>query len=53
MAALTMQRVFDAPPAKVFEFLTKTENLLNWWGRRVRRYATTIWTSQKSGRGRR
>ncbi len=32
MATLTMQRVFDAPPAKVFEFLTKTENLLNWWG---------------------
>ncbi len=32
MATLTMQRVFDAPPAKVFEFLTQTENLLNWWG---------------------
>lgn len=32
MATLTMQRMFDAPPAKVFDFLTKTENLLNWWG---------------------
>lgn len=32
MAMLTMQRVFDAPPAKVFEFLTQSENLLNWWG---------------------
>ncbi|MGE4611395.1 MAG: SRPBCC domain-containing protein [Paracoccaceae bacterium] len=32
MATLTMQRVFDAQPAKVFEFLTQTENLLNWWG---------------------
>jgi uncharacterized protein YndB with AHSA1/START domain len=27
-----MQRMFDAPPAKVFDFLTQTENLLNWWG---------------------
>jgi len=32
MATLTMQRIFDAPPAKVFDFLTQTENLLNWWG---------------------
>jgi uncharacterized protein YndB with AHSA1/START domain len=32
MARLTMQRVFDATPAKVFEFLTQTKNLLNWWG---------------------
>ena len=32
MATLTMQRVFDAPLAKVFDFLTQTENLLNWWG---------------------
>lgn len=32
MATLTMERVFDAPPTKVFAFLTRTENLLNWWG---------------------
>ena len=32
MATLTMERIFDAPPARVFSFLTRTENLLNWWG---------------------
>ncbi len=32
MATLTMQRVFDAEPTRVFEFLTQTDNLLNWWG---------------------
>lgn len=32
MATLTMERMFDAPATKVFAFLTRTENLLDWWG---------------------
>jgi len=32
MATLTMQRTFDASPDRVFEFLTQSDNLLNWWG---------------------
>lgn len=29
---LIMERVFAAPPAKVFAFITERENLLLWWG---------------------
>lgn len=29
---LTLERTFDAPPYKVFNFVTKKENLLKWWG---------------------
>jgi len=29
---LVMERVFNAPPAKVFAFVTERENLLKWWG---------------------
>ena len=29
---LIMERVFAAPPAKVFAFITERENLLKWWG---------------------
>lgn len=29
---LVMERVFAAPPAKVFAFITQQENLLKWWG---------------------
>ncbi len=32
MATLTMERHFAASPAKVFEFITKSGNLLQWWG---------------------
>jgi len=32
MAELTIERVFAASPAKVFDFVTKSENLLKWWG---------------------
>ncbi|MBL4807170.1 MAG: SRPBCC domain-containing protein [Rhodobacteraceae bacterium] len=32
MATLTMERHFPAPPAKVFTFITQTDNLLLWWG---------------------
>jgi uncharacterized protein YndB with AHSA1/START domain len=32
MATLTMERNFDASPERVFEFLTQTGNLLEWWG---------------------
>lgn len=32
MATLTMTRTLDAPPERVFEFITQTENLLRWWG---------------------
>jgi len=29
---LIMERVFAAPPATVFAFITERENLLKWWG---------------------
>jgi len=29
---LVMERVFSAPPAKVYAFVTEQENLLKWWG---------------------
>ena len=29
---LIMERVFAAPPAKVFAYLTEQDNLLKWWG---------------------
>lgn len=32
MSTLEMNRVFAAPIARVFEHLTQTEFLLNWWG---------------------
>jgi uncharacterized protein YndB with AHSA1/START domain len=32
MSTLEMTRIFAAPIAKVFEHLTQTEFLLNWWG---------------------
>ena len=32
MATLTMERMFESPPAKVFDFITKSTHLLNWWG---------------------
>ena len=31
--AFTMTRIFDAPPAVVFEAWTKPEHLIHWWGR--------------------
>lgn len=32
MTDLTLTRRFKAPPEKVFAYLTKTEELLKWWG---------------------
>ena len=32
MAHLTLERVFDAAPDRVFAFVSKTEHLLKWWG---------------------
>jgi len=32
MATLTMARHFPAPPEKVFDFITKSTHLLQWWG---------------------
>lgn len=32
MAALTIERDFDADPATVFDYVSKTEHLLKWWG---------------------
>lgn len=32
MSTLEMTRIFAAPQAKVFQHLTQTEFLLNWWG---------------------
>lgn len=29
---LTLERTFDAPPQKVYDFVTKKEYLLQWWG---------------------
>lgn len=29
---LIMERVFAAPPAKVFAFITEQDHLLKWWG---------------------
>ena len=32
MATLTLERTFDAAPERVFDFVSKTEHLLKWWG---------------------
>ncbi len=32
MTDLTLERTFAADPKTVFDFVTKTENLLKWWG---------------------
>lgn len=32
MPDLTLERQFNAGPARVFEFISKTEHLLKWWG---------------------
>ncbi len=32
MPDLTITRHFDAPPERVFAFISKTEHLLKWWG---------------------
>jgi uncharacterized protein YndB with AHSA1/START domain len=32
MPTLTMERRFDADPQKVFDYVSKTEHLLKWWG---------------------
>lgn len=32
MAKLEIVRRFDSPPETVFQMITKTENLLEWWG---------------------
>ncbi len=32
MSDLTMTRQFDAPPEKVFAFISQTKHLLKWWG---------------------
>ena len=32
MTDLTLERNFSADPETVFDFVTKTENLLKWWG---------------------
>ena len=32
MTALTISRRFRAPPEKVFEYVSRTEHLLKWWG---------------------
>lgn len=32
MAELRLERTFSAPVAKVFDFISKTEHLVKWWG---------------------
>lgn len=32
MPSLTIERTFDADPEKVFDFVSKTEHLVKWWG---------------------
>ncbi len=32
MPTLTLERTLPAPPARVFDFVTRTDNLLKWWG---------------------
>jgi len=32
MPTLTLERDFDAAPEKVFDYVSKTEHLLKWWG---------------------
>lgn len=32
MSTLTMERRFAAPPATVFEYLTRPEHIAKWWG---------------------
>lgn len=32
MATLTLERTFEAAPERVFEYISKTEHLLKWWG---------------------
>ncbi|MDJ0629788.1 MAG: SRPBCC domain-containing protein [Rhodobacter sp.] len=32
MPDLTIERIFDASPERVFGFISKTEHLLKWWG---------------------
>ena len=32
MAELVIERVFDATPERVFDYVTRTEHLLKWWG---------------------
>jgi len=32
MPELTIERRFDAAPERVFEYVSKTEHLLKWWG---------------------
>ncbi len=32
MPTLTLERRFAAAPDRVFDFVTRTENLLKWWG---------------------
>ncbi len=32
MPTLTLERHFDAPPERVFAFVSQTEHLLKWWG---------------------
>lgn len=32
MATLTMERQFSTTPTKVFDFITQSSNLLQWWG---------------------
>ena len=32
MAVLTLERRFDAAPKRVFEYISKTGRLLEWWG---------------------
>ena len=32
MSTLKIERLFPVDPAKVFAFVTQTENLLKWWG---------------------
>ena len=32
MTTLTLERRFDAPPEKVFAYISQTKHLLKWWG---------------------
>jgi uncharacterized protein YndB with AHSA1/START domain len=32
MPSLTIERTFEAAPEKVFDYVSKTEHLLKWWG---------------------
>ena len=32
MPDLTLERTFDAAPERVFDFVSRTENLVRWWG---------------------